>query len=127
VGQYDAVAGEWVNDTPATDTAATAFVVAAGGGQGLTSDNQYFYWGHGTGAGSIYKLDPATGSILATFSGPNHPAGGDYRANRDTLLFSAGAHATRDGLGDRQDGRHEAAVVGFQRRRLRGGLPRRIG
>lgn len=62
------------------------------GSQGLTSDGTCFYWGQDNGGsvdGTIYKLD-YTGATINTFAGPPHSAGGDWRENNDTIMFSSG-------------------------------------
>jgi len=65
---------------------------AKGGGQGLASDGDYFYFGHNNGKGvdgTIYKID-YTGAKKTSFRGPPHCAGGDWRENNNTILFSSG-------------------------------------
>jgi len=66
---------------------------ASHGGQGLANDGTYFYWGrnNGTGVnGTIYKIKMNDGSEVDSFSGPPHAAGGDWRDDHSTLLFSSG-------------------------------------
>jgi len=70
----------------------TKLFTASGGGQGLTFDGEYLYFGQNNGAGvngSIYKLT-LTGDFVDTFTGPPHCAGLDYRFDRDTILVSTG-------------------------------------
>lgn len=97
---FDTTTNKWANkgldqvgaQLP-TATEAEPFLTAAAGDQDITSDGSYFYWGHNNGNGvngSIYKLNPNDGSVVATFTGPTHCASIDYRANRDTLLACSG-------------------------------------
>jgi len=70
---------------------------ASHGGQGLANDGTYFYWGHSNGAGvdgTIYKIKMSDGSEVDSFSGPPHAAGGDWRDDHNTLLFSSGGSET---------------------------------
>jgi hypothetical protein len=81
-----------VSVPPSTD-GPKAFFTAAGGNQELVSDDVNFYWGTDNGngnAGTIYKINPATGATITTFTGPVHCAGGDYRRTRDTIFFTQG-------------------------------------
>ncbi|MBO8180274.1 MAG: DUF2341 domain-containing protein [Archaeoglobus sp.] len=66
------------------------------GDQGLAFDGEYWYWGHNNGTGvngTIYKID-SSGNVVASFDGPPHAAGGDYRWDRGTILFSSGGDET---------------------------------
>ena len=70
---------------------------ASHGGQGLANDGTYFYWGHNNGAGvngTIYKIKINDGSEVDSFTGPPHAAGGDWREDHNTLLFSSGSSET---------------------------------
>jgi len=69
---------------------------ASHGGQGLATDGTYFYWGHNNGNGidgTIYKID-TSGNEVTSFTGPPHCAGGDWRDDHNTLLFSSGGSET---------------------------------
>lgn len=84
---------KWKDALGATTTQPVLRFTAGGGGQGLTSDNVNFFTGKDNGPGvngTVYKLNPTTGAILATWAGPAHGTEGDYRANRDTLLWAGG-------------------------------------
>lgn len=64
--------------------------------QGLTTDGINWFWGCINGdsvPGTIYKLNLTTGAVEGTLidSAPPHAAGGDWRENHDTLIFSSGA------------------------------------
>ena len=65
---------------------------AGNGGQGLTTDGDYFYFGKSNGDGvdgTIYKYD-FSGNFQTSFAGPPHSAGGSYRIDHDTILFCSG-------------------------------------
>lgn len=79
-----------------TATQPAAFVTASAGGQGLASDGQYFYWGKNNGngtPGSIKKINPADGTVVATFSAPQHAAGVDYARTRGSLFATSDQQA----------------------------------
>jgi hypothetical protein len=90
---FDAPSGKVIVDSTPTFRTRTLIWTAAPAGtnpQGMCSDGTYLYWGNnnGAGAGTIYKIDPATGAVLASWAGPHHSANGSYRANRGTQLWS---------------------------------------
>jgi hypothetical protein len=93
--QFDAAAAKAIVDSLPTLRIRTLLWTAAPGAspsnpQGMCWDGTYLYWGNnnGAGAGTIYKIDPATGSVLASWAGPHHCPNGSYRANRGTQLWS---------------------------------------
>jgi hypothetical protein len=73
------------------DDAYESLFTADGGGQGLTTDGDYLYFGKNNGDGvdgTIYKLSLTDGTEVANFAGPQHCAGGSYRVDHGTLLYS---------------------------------------
>ena len=84
----------WVKDgTGDLDKGYGILFTAGNGGQGLTTDGEYFYFGQSNGSGvdgTIYKYD-FSGNLQTSFAAPPHAAGGSYRIDNDTILFSSGA------------------------------------
>ena len=73
--------------------------IAGAGTQGLTTDGVNWFWGVDNGSavdGSIKKLNLTTGAVEATYAAPPHAAGGDWRENHDTIIFSSGGTDTPD-------------------------------
>ncbi len=89
---YDTTKWDKVGGGTITKTFETQFT-ASHGGQGLANDGNYFYWGRNNGNGvngTIYKIKISNGDEVGSFPGPPHTAGGDWREDYNTLLFSSG-------------------------------------
>jgi len=88
-GKWDKVGSGSINKTYETQ------FTASHGGQGLANDGTYFYFGSNSGeSGTIYKIRMLDGVEEDSFTGPPHPAGGDWRDDHNTLIFSSGGNFT---------------------------------
>lgn len=69
-------------------TDASLICAPSTGNQGLTFDGTHFWWGNDDGTTStIAKIDPGTGTVIASYPGPTHSGGGDYHTHTGRLFF----------------------------------------
>lgn len=65
------------------------------GNQGLTFDGTHFWWGYdpgGSGQTLVCQIDPVSGTVLNSYNGPPHSAGGEFHFGSGRLFFISGGN-----------------------------------